>query len=341
MSEVAVYDPALFRKALELDDDDGDGFVGPEEERPFRTLVSRTTEGDVWARCLQKILDDPRGHTRPGLHGDEAMASRLVEATSTMSHFAAVTGIVERAVVQSSRTRRPIRFPPMLMVSPPGVGKTFYCRAVAGAMATTCVPIAINGTSDRGQLGGLSSAWRGAKLGKIAKGLLVDSATAAPLYLLDELDKPPALIAGENTLDVLLSALEPENARAFVDEYLDVPIALDSALWLASANDTRAIPEPLLSRMVVVDVPAPTPSQAAIVVRAVASPILRANGLASITDAAVEALLDLSARRARQALEIAAGFAVCGRREVLAADDVRRSLALLERRTSRPMGFLL
>ena len=125
-----------------------------------------------------------------------------------------------------------------------GVGKTFYCRAVAQAMSTTCVPIAINGTSDRGALGGLSAVWRGAKMGKIARGLLIDSVTAAPLFLLDELDKPPALIAGENTLDVLLSALEPENARSFVDEYLELPIALDSALWLASANDTRENPGP-------------------------------------------------------------------------------------------------
>ncbi len=160
------------------------------------------------------------------------------------------------------------------------------------------------------------------------------------MYLLDELDKPPALIAGKNTLDVLLSALEPENARAFVDKYLDIPIALDSALWPASANDTRAIPEPLLSRMLVVDVPKPTRAQAAILVRAVVAPILRANALASITDDAVEALVDLSARQRRQGLEIAAAFAVCGRRQGIAADDVRRALALLERRARQPMRFL-
>ena len=185
------------------------------------------------------------------------MAARLVAATASMKHFDAVTGIVERAVLQSAFTGRPLRMPPILMVSPPGLGKTFYCRALAEALRTTCIPIAINGTSDRGKLGGLSPVWRGAKTGKIAQGLLVDSATAAPLYLLDEIDKPPALIAGENTLDVLLSALEPENARAFVDEYLDIPIDLGSALWLASANDVSAMPTPLLDRMLVVEVPWP------------------------------------------------------------------------------------
>ncbi len=85
------------------------------------------------------------------------------------------------ALVQTAFTGRPLRMPPILMVSPPGLGKTFYCRAVAQALRTTCIPFSINGTSDRVKLGGLSPAWRGAKTGKIAEGLLIESATAAPL----------------------------------------------------------------------------------------------------------------------------------------------------------------
>lgn len=340
MIPVKIYDPADFLKALDLDDFDDGGFVGPEDERPRPAPLGRTTEGEVWARCVQKILDDPRGNTRPALCGTEAMAAAVVAAVSTMPNFEAVTGLIERAIVQSARTKRPVRFPPIMMVSPPGVGKTYYCRAIAQAMATTCVPIAINGTSDRGALGGLSQVWRGAKMGKIARGLLIESATAAPLFLLDELDKPPALIAGENTLDVLLSALEPENARAFVDEYLESPIAVDAALWLASANDTREIPDPLLSRMVVVDVPKPTRAQASLVVCAIASTILMTNGLDAITDAAVEALLHLSARQVRQSLEIASGFVVYARRAAITIDDVRRSVAMIERRNRRLIGFM-
>lgn len=68
------------------------------------------------------------------------------------------------------------------------------------------------------------------------KGLLIDNTTAALLPLLHELDKPTALVVAEDTLDVLLSAFEPENARAFVDEYLDIPMRLDQALWLAGAK---------------------------------------------------------------------------------------------------------
>ena len=333
---IRLYDPAAMSRAV--GDADDDGFVGPEDERPSEPPPRNTEE--VRAHRLRRILRDPRGATRPSLHGTPATAARLAKATASMRHFQAVTGIVERAVLQSAHTGRPLTMPPILMVSGPGLGKTFYCRTVAEALRTTCVPIAINGTSDRGGLGGLSSAWRGAKPGKIANGLLVESVTAAPIFLLDEIDKPPALIAGENTLDVLLSALEPENARSFVDEYVDVPIDLRSALWLASANDVSAMPTPLLDRMLVVDVPWPDRDGARILAEAVAAGVLDRSGLEVVADGALDALLDLSPRRMRRVLEMACGFAAAGRRLTVTREDVRGALDLVVRDRRRRAGFL-
>ena len=335
---VAIYDPAEMRRAIGEDEDDD--YVGPEDEGLQCEPPPRTAEEDVRAHRLRRILTDPRGATRPTLYGTAATATRLARATTTMPHFQAVTGIVERAVLQSVYTGRPLALPPILMVSEPGLGKTFYCRQVAGALRTTCVPIAINGTSDRGGLGGLSAAWRGAKPGKIAQGLLVESATAAPLFLLDEIDKPPALIAGENTLDVLLSALEPENARAFVDEYVDVAIDLRSALWLASANDVSAMPTPLLDRMLVVEVPWPDRDSARILAEAVAAAVLERSGLEAVANGALAPLLHLSPRRMRRVLELAGAFAAAERRPTLAHGDVRRAMDLAVRERRRPAGFL-
>ena len=334
---IRLYDPAALRRAVA--DEDDDGFVGPEDERPSGA-PPRNTEEEVRAYRLRRILRDPRGATRPSLHGTPATVARLAKATASMRHFSAVTGIVERAVLQSAYTGRPLSMPPILMISRPGLGKTYYCRAVAEALRTTCVPIAINGTSDRGGLGGLSSAWRGAKPGKIANGLLVESVTAAPIYLLDEIDKPPALIAGEDTLSVLLSALEPENARAFVDEYVDVPIDLRSALWLASANDVSAMPTPLLDRMLIVDVPWPDRDGARILAEAVAAGVLDRSGLEVVADGALDALLDLSPRRMRRVLELACGFAAAGRRFDVTREDVRGALDLVVRDRRRRAGFL-
>ena len=318
---IRVFDRLAFVAAL---DEDDDTFVGPEEERPLSSLRSRSTEDETWARLLRKIVADPTDGWRRLLVGDAAMAERLVAATATMPHFSTVTGIIERAVLTSASVGGPVSFPPVLMLSEPGLGKTHYASAVAGALGTRVVPIALNATSDRGLLGGSSPAWRGARMGRLAKAMLFECETASPVYLLDEIDKCTS-IAGEDTASILLSALEPENARAFVDEYLDVPIRLDHALWLASANATATIPPPLLSRVLVVEVPMPSREQARVIVRSIAAATMRL----PIADDAVELLIELTARKVRQAIEVAHPYAVCAGRDALSADDVRRGMALV------------
>ena len=333
-ASVRIYDPDALLAAI---DEEGDGYVGPEDEK---SGPQRSSEDEVRARLIKKILADHRGAYRPALHGTWAAAARLITATASMEHFSAVTGVVIRAVRQSAFTGRPIVLPPILMVSEPGLGKSFYCRTIAEALRTTCVPIAINGTSDRGALGGLSLSWRGARMGKLAGGLLVHSRTAAPLFLLDEIDKPPQLVTGEHTLDVLLSALEPENARAFVDEYFDVAVNLSHALWLASANDVSAVPKPLLDRMLVVEVPWPDRAGARRLADAIATTVLDRSGLQKVAPDALDPLQDLAPRRMRRVLELAAGFAAAERRLVITLEDVDCATVLVAGARRNRAGFL-
>ena len=81
-------------------------------------------EEEIQPRAIRRILNDPRGATRPTLRNVGAMAEQLLAATATMGHFAAVTGIIHRAVVQSARIGGRVRFPPAPMDSLPGLGKT-------------------------------------------------------------------------------------------------------------------------------------------------------------------------------------------------------------------------
>jgi hypothetical protein len=180
---VQVYDRKKLEAALG-DTDEDHGYMGPEDERPPKP--NREPENEIWARNMRRILDSPLGDTRPVLLGTPEMAARLVEATRSMPHFAEVTGIVARAIGLSALTGRPLTLPKILLLAPPGIGKTHYMGAVARAVGTKFIPIAMNATSDRWQLSGLSSFWRYAKLGKLAKGLL-ECPTASPLFAFDEL----------------------------------------------------------------------------------------------------------------------------------------------------------
>ena len=85
---------------------------------------------------------------------------------------------------------------------------------------------------------------------------LVDGQYANPVMVVDEIDKA----GGEHAYDplgALYSLLEHDTARHFTDEFAEVPIDASQVIWVATANDERGIPEPILNRMNVYEVQAP------------------------------------------------------------------------------------
>ena len=109
-------------------------------------------------------------------------------------------------------------------------------------------------------LSGASSQWKGAKPGKVFEAL-VDGQYANPVMVIDEIDKAGA-DAQYDPLGALYSLLEHDTAHAFVDEFAEVPIDASQVIWITTANDVRGIPEPILNRMNVFEIEAPSPEAA-------------------------------------------------------------------------------
>ena len=104
-------------------------------------------------------------------------------------------------------------------------------------------------------LSGASSQWKGARPGKVFE-TLVDGQYANPVMVIDEIDKA----RGEHAYDplgALYSLLEHDTAGAFIDEFAEVAVDASQVIWVATANDERAIPEPILNRMNVYEVQMP------------------------------------------------------------------------------------
>ena len=96
-------------------------------------------------------------------------------------------------------------------------------------------------------LSGASSQWKGARPGKVFE-TLVDGQYANPVMVVDEIDKA----RGEHAYDpmgALYSLLELDTAGSFTDEFAEVAIDASQVIWVATANDERAIPDPILNRM--------------------------------------------------------------------------------------------
>jgi ATP-dependent Lon protease len=326
-----VYDPADVEAQLRrLKGDDGfdDALVGD------NAVLER-------ARYYRKMSENPRGADRIAPVGTPPMI-RAVEALSAAApNFSEAGGVVLRAIALSMQTDTPLSIPPLLFLGPPGVGKTFFSRSLAHALAVPYAEYSMALTDDPGELVGHSLSWRGARPGLVAR-TLIEGWSIAPIILVDELEKTQWSNYG-NPLDPFHALLEPESARAFRDAYLDIPLRADRILWFFTANEIDTLRTSLIDRMTVVAVPPPSEAQRAAVIRSLYSRfILAFQGRLdpNIADDVVDAIADATPRTARRLIDIGFGFAAQdGRRSLTPADIAKGRRHVSPEPRSARFGF--
>jgi len=172
-----------------------------------------------------------------------------------LPNFADVLDDVRRQLALCEDSRDALEITPLLLLGPPGVGKTHFARALSMLLGTGMGFISMSSLTAGWVLSGASSQWKGARPGKVFE-TLVDGQYANPVMVVDEIDKA----GGEHAYDplgALYSLLEHDTAGAFTDEFAEVAIDASQVIWVATANDARNIPEPILNRMNVYEVQAP------------------------------------------------------------------------------------
>ena len=214
---------------------------------------------------------------------------------------------------------------PILLMGDPGVGKTHFAKRLARAMGTDCELISMNALSAGFVITGSSASWRGAKCGKVAE-RLVRGQYANPVVVLDEVEKASGS-SQSDPLAALYQLLEPETAQVFRDEFIDVEIDASQICWVLTANSTEGIPAPLLNRMAVYEVPAPTREQAAGIARRMLAALVLELNLAGFDEGLGDAVLDklapVAPRELRKTLLDCLGYAVAEGRSRIEARDVR------------------
>lgn len=136
----------------------------------------------------------------------------------------------------------------LLLVGPPGTGKTTLVLSAAKATGLPFDKISCNGITRAEFIKGSPSQFADSEAGCIAKKLCNTGDCA--IIMLDEIDKFSA-----NTADgykVISSFLDMLDEKQFQDNYLNIKLNLEKVLFVATANNLGNVPAELIDRFEIV-----------------------------------------------------------------------------------------
>jgi ATP-dependent Lon protease len=224
---------------------------------------NKSTEGDINIPKTREILEAEH-------YGLEKIKERILE-------YLAVRKLKQQQAEERGET--PVnREPILLLVGPPGVGKTSLAQSIAKSLGRELTRMSLGGVRDEAEIRGHRRTYVGAMPGRIVQAIR-RAGSNDPVFVLDEVDKLGNDWRGDPS-SALLEVLDPEQNNTFRDHYLDVAFDLSKVMFIATANLLDTIPAPLRDRMEILELSGYTDEDKLNIARKYLVPKqLKANGL--------------------------------------------------------------